>query len=477
MSLFVLLRAIALTSVCLWPLNPTTASAQVTTETTSDETTQGGETDRSEKPAIESDVDPEVDLDLQSLRKVWKTIEEVHWDRDLIAERWADILPEYEAKLGETESGEEARAVIAAMISRLGQSHFGIIPASVYERQAELGIEKGNGSLGMAVRWLDGELVVTRVRQAGPAAQAGIQTGDRIDQIRGKTASEIAERAGEAAQHEAGRAETFTGLIAEAMLGGPVAETVDLAWTDSTGKAHQQAIELAQSVGDFATFGNLPAVEVILESEVRRGGVLVYRFTSFFNPLPAVMEMKKLMEEQTEAKGLVFDVRGNRGGIILMASALCNWLTTEPTLFGVMKMSDSELKLRLNPRKPHFAGRVVVLVDDLSISSAEILAGGLRDAGMATIIGTQTAGLVLPSMVSTLPNGDRFQFAISDFTTGNGTRLEGDGVVPDIVVKPTRASLAGGRDPIMDAAIEWIEMNSDKSAPETTPKAANDSAR
>ncbi|MEO1617982.1 MAG: S41 family peptidase [Planctomycetota bacterium] len=411
----------------------------------------------SQKARADEPAPAEQDVQLETLRKVWQTIDEVHWDRELIEEKWSGILPEFEEKLSKTEDVDGARNVIQGMIDRLGQSHFGIIPSGIYKRQNELGIEKGSGTLGMQIRLIDGELIVTRVSPESPAAEAGLQVGDRLDQIRSKSADEIIQKASESAEFKAGRAETYVGLIAEAMLGGSVGNKVSVHWTDGNDDSQQSDIVLGPSEGTFAEFGNLPAAEVVMKTKVLPGGVVYYHFSSFFNPVQLVTKMKTLMEEQSDSKGLILDVRGNRGGIVLLACGISNWLTTEPTAIGIMKSKTSELKLRLNPRKPHFDGKVVVLIDELSISAAEILAGGLQDATLATVIGSQSAGLVLPSIVSQLPNGDRFQYAISDFQTGEGRRLEGTGVTPDMVVPVSQESLRAEGDPVLKRALALIE--------------------
>ena len=51
----------------------------------------------------------------------------------------------------------------------------------------------------------------------------------------------------------------------------------------------------------------------------------------------------------------------------------------------------------------------------------------------------------------------RLLHAIADFVTADGTRLEGKGVVPDEIVKMDRKALAEGRDPVLAAALAWID--------------------
>ena len=85
-------------------------------------------------------------------------------------------------------------------------------------------------------------------------------------------------------------------------------------------------------------------------------------------------------------------------------------------------------------------------------------AAALQDTGRAQIFGSRTAGAVLGSTVERLPNGDRFQYAISDYVSVTGRRLEGHGVIPDVAVGLTRDALLNGHDPVIDAAVEWIRQ-------------------
>jgi carboxyl-terminal processing protease len=110
----------------------------------------------------------------------------------------------------------------------------------------------------------------------------------------------------------------------------------------------------------------------------------------------------------------------------------------------------------INPRLDTFDGPLAILVDGLSISTSEILAGGLQDLKRARIFGTNTAGAALPSQVEKLPNGDAFQYAVADYVSFGGKRLEGAGVKPDVEVRPDRKMLLAGKDAILEAAVRWI---------------------
>jgi carboxyl-terminal processing protease len=96
-------------------------------------------------------------------------------------------------------------------------------------------------------------------------------------------------------------------------------------------------------------------------------------------------------------------------------------------------------------------------VDSGSASTSEIFAGGMQELGRAVVVGERTAGAALPSVIQKLPTGALFQYAIGDFKTPKGTLLEGRGVIPNQVVKLTRAGLLAGRDLSLEAAVSALQ--------------------
>jgi hypothetical protein len=85
------------------------------------------------------------------------------------------------------------------------------------------------------------------------------------------------------------------------------------------------------------------------------------------------------------------------------------------------------------------------------------MAAALQETKRARVVGTRTKGESLPAEYTTLPNGDVFLYAVMDFVTGEGKRLEGIGVAPDVEVALTQESLLEGRDLVLEAAVNWID--------------------
>jgi carboxyl-terminal processing protease len=134
-----------------------------------------------------------------------------------------------------------------------------------------------------------------------------------------------------------------------------------------------------------------------------------------------------------------------------------------PRSLGTLRTRDSELRLIANPRlvSPDgtrvspYGGRLAILVDETSYSASEVFAGGMQAAGRARVFGAQTPGGALPALMRKLPNGDVLEYAIADFVTVSGERIEGRGVTPDERVERSRASIAAGEDAVLDAAVRW----------------------
>ena len=181
------------------------------------------------------------------------------------------------------------------------------------------------------------------------------------------------------------------------------------------------------------------------------------RFNVFLDIPRLIPAFEKTLASCQPCDGLIVDLRGNPGGIGGMAMGMAGFLVERPNQrLGTMFMRDATLNFVINPRPSVFTGPVAILIDGTSASTAEILAGGLRDIGRARIFGTRSAAAALPSVFTRLPNGDGFQYAVANYVSQGGQALEGTGVTPDEEVHLTREGLLAGHDAIIDAALAWI---------------------
>jgi carboxyl-terminal processing protease len=394
---------------------------------------------------------------VESFEFVWKTIRDKHFDPKLGGLDWQGVHDTLRPKVDAATTMKDARAAISEAIDRLHQTHFGIIPADLYE-----GLEnpnEGPGEIGLDVRLIEGRAVVSAVAEGQPADRAGVKTGWVVDRIGGKPVKELLKTA-EAAYANTGLVSAHQAWTVISRLHGAVGSKIAVDFLDDKDKPVHLDLTAGKPAGVAATFGNLPTFYVQFTAKRVDRTVAYVSLNVFFDLVNVLKKFGEAIEASRDADGLIIDLRGNPGGIGAMSFAMVGWLVSEPGLkLGTMITRVGSLNFSIQPRRQPFKAPVAVLVDELSMSTSEIFAGGLKDLKRARVFGTKTPGAALPSTVEVLPNGDRFQYAFANYVSTGGKPLEGAGVVPDVETPLTRALLLEGRDPALEAAVSWIRSS------------------
>ncbi len=399
-------------------------------------------------------------LNIDSFEKVWTTIRDKHWEKKPGGLDWQAIHEEFRPKIEKAESTDAARQVMQAMLGRLKETHFAIIPSAVYDEADSAGDSHlmGDGSPGIDLRVVDGHAVVTRVDPGSPAEKAGVKTGWIISTVEGKDLDAAVQKLkADPDIHEL--------VLVRAVLSrltGPVGGKLHVVFRDGSNQDRAMELELASPRGEISKFGNLPAQRVWVETK-KVGGAGYIAFNMFLDLGRVMGRFGDEVSSCMKCDGLIIDLRGNPGGIGGMAMGIAGWLIDKQGLnLGNMYTRDSTIHFAVNPQVNVFHGPVAVIVDGMSASTSEIFAGGLKDLGRVRVFGERTAAAALPSVIEKLPNGDGFQYAVANYISEGGKPLEGIGVTPDTPVQVTRQALLAGHDPALDAALEWIEKQKGK---------------
>lgn len=408
---------------------------------------------------------------LDSFDMVWQTIKDVHWDEKRAGEAWDKLREELRPQVEKAESIEEVRVILGKLLGNLGQSHCGIIPIDSYEIVEEQSRMGGEGTSGLTIRYVENQLVVTQVGTDSPADRAGIKPGWVLVSVARLLespeasesdssvilATDLIERTKKSVENQVTRFETAVGLAATGLVSGSIGEKLVLKLLDNQDREQSIEILLEKGSGVPTKMGHLPLINVEFHSKLLTDDVGYISFNAFFDPSRLMKEFQKAVnEDYAKSKGLIIDLRGNMGGMVLLTMGMSGWFADDKVKLGVMQMKSSPLNLVVNPRKPRYRGPVAVLIDECSISAAEIYAGGLKDIGAAKVFGQRSAGLVLPSNVTKLPNNDGFQYVTADYSSASGHVLEGSGVEPDEPIVLTRQSIQSDDDPVLLAARRWI---------------------
>jgi len=410
----------------------------------------------SERPRADQDWHA---LAVASFDEAWQTINDSYFDPTFGGVNWRQVRADLAPKIASAETPDQARAVIRDMLARLGQSHFALLAASATEPPP------GPASVPVDVRLFRDEVIVTGVERDSTAWRAGMRPGDVLVAVDG-----VSTRAMVGALGDRTALLTAWRRVVHA-LHGPERSVarIDIATSRPDGNTRVTTLSVPRlrESGELVAVGNLPPM--LVRSQVRAMktpasrsvGVIGFNvwMTAVTAPFAAAIDAYR------SSDGLVIDLRGNPGGLAEMIRGLSGHLLDEPALLGRMRMRGVELEFRANPRRSTddgrrvvpFSGPVAILVDELTGSASECFAGALQSLGRARVFGATTMGQALPAVTRRLSNGDVLLYAIGDFVTSTGQRLEGRGVIPDEAVPMSLQALAAGHDAALDAALLWID--------------------
>ncbi|RMH28979.1 MAG: hypothetical protein D6692_04740 [Planctomycetota bacterium] len=420
---------------------------------------------------------------LPDFDRAWELVRDTHYDENYNGVDWNAVRDELRPRAEMARTRAEMRALINEMVSRLNQSHFGIIPQEVETPDAlaetatadnsatpeiPTGDGDGNADPGIDFRVIDGRAIVTAIRTGSAAERAGVRTGWIISKVRDRDITAIITDLAEAVGEHT--SQIYALQTIERMIDGRPGTTIEITFLDGADAEHTLDLMRNNPPGMPVKFGNLPTINTYFEhrwltaEETGDPDAKVGYIAFNIFMIPVAPQFERAMYEFKDADGVIIDLRGNPGGVGAMAGALGRFFVTEKKNLGTMSMRGAELQFNAEPvavtsageRLPPFTGPVAMLIDSASASTSEVFAGGMRAIGRITTFGQRTAGMALPAAMDRLPSGDVLLHAIADYVNSDGTRLEGDGVPADVEVPLNRKDLLDGIDAPLREAAHWI---------------------
>jgi carboxyl-terminal processing protease len=274
--------------------------------------------------------------------------------------------------------------------------------------------------IGMIVRPGGGALFVSDVYDGSPAAKAGILPGDEIVSIDGAPYREIGS------------------------FRDKVGRSVDVLIRRSRGAEPMVVKVQVERLRPLETFEKAIAESA---SIVERDGLKIGYIRVW--TLAARRSMSNVAEALAEgplkdADGLVLDLRGRWGGGSSDAAEL---FVGDTPPFRLIERNGEVTLANVRWHKP-----VVAIIDEGTRSGLEVFAYALQ-ANDVRLVGSTTAGALLAGRAYVLPDDSLLEIAVSDAVIGDGVRLEGAGVKPDLAVGFS-LPYSAGKDPQREAAIE-----------------------
>ncbi len=190
----------------------------------------------------------------------------------------------------------------------------------------------------------------------------------------------------------------------------------------------------------------------IITTEKRAGGVFVIKLHHFTEN--ASFEFRKAIKEffESGSKKLVFDLRNNPGGFLLISVDIASWFLPAGDVVARERFADgSEEIYRSSGYRLLQDVPTVVLVNEGSASASEIVAGALRDIRGIKLVGTKTFGKGSVQEVQNLAGGSSLKVTIAKWLTPKGEEINGTGLEPDVKVELPKTE---DQDPKVDLIME-----------------------
>ncbi|MCB0121050.1 MAG: S41 family peptidase, partial [Caldilineaceae bacterium] len=159
---------------------------------------------------------------------------------------------------------------------------------------------------------------------------------------------------------------------------------------------------------------------------------------------------------QRDAQGVIFDLRGNSGGLLREAVKVANIFLEDSTIL-LERFSDGREEIyQTTGRAVTKDLPLVVLVNEGSASASEIVAGALQDNHRAQLLGTVTYGKGSVQLPHTLEGGSIMRVTVARWYTPHDRTIDGEGLTPDILVEIDEEERNSDRDPQLDAALQLL---------------------
>lgn len=184
--------------------------------------------------------------------------------------------------------------------------------------------------------------------------------------------------------------------------------------------------------------------------------LMIWKMPTFESGEQVVDDM---MRKVRKHKALVLDLRGNPGGAVETLKHMIGCFIDHDVKVGDLKRRKETKPLLAKTQSGVFTGKVIVLIDSRSASSAEVFARVIQIEKRGTVIGDRSEGAVMVAQPYDYQLGANVivlyaaSITDADLIMTDGKSLEKTGVTPDELLLPTAADLAAKRDPVLARAV------------------------
>ena len=400
---------------------------------------------------------PDSGYQLLGLFRFWNMVQYFYPNRDIMADApatspnyWDSVLEESIPSIALAQDSLTYQQELMRFIAKINDTHANLW-SSLAARPPI-----GSCQLPVDVRFVEGRPLVIRHISATAGPSSGLLPGDLIEQLDGVPIDDLLKQWGPlyADSNEAARLRD----IGQYMTRGPCgAAAVVVRRGESSLNLTSSRVPISSLDFSASYTHDLPgdAFQMISDqiAYLKLSSVQAAKSASYIRAAAGT-------------KGLIIDIRNYPSEFVVFT--LGRLLVSEPTDFVRFTYGDVTnpgafhwgQPFRLTPQQPHYRGKVVILVDEVTQSQAEYTTMAFRTAPLATVIGSTTAGADGNVSMVPLPGG------FISYISGIGVfypdkwPTQRVGIIPDIEVRPTIEGIRAGRDELLERAIQVVSPES-----------------
>ncbi len=389
---------------------------------------------------------PDTGFRLLSLFRYWNIIQYYFPYKNLIEEDWKDVLTEFIPRFIDAKDETDYTLTTLELIGRIHDTH-----ANIYGGNLVLNNYFGQRYAAPIVKFVENKPVIAGFYNEKFGEETGLKSGDVICSINNKPVEEIiSERL---KYFPASNYPVKLRNIAFSLL-----RTNDSLIDNEIIRENKKESKIlkAYTSNEINRNKNFQSADTCFKM-INKDIAYINNGTLKRAYLPAIWK------EVENTKGLIIDIRNYPSDFPIYE--LCNYLMPESTPFVKFSNGSIESPGLFTFTEPYnagkknenyYKGKVVILVNEVSQSSAEYHSMAYRVNPNSIIIGSTTAGadgnvsqIYLPGGISTMISGIGVYYP-------DGRETQRVGIVPDIVVMPTIQGVKESRDEVLEKAIEVI---------------------
>ena len=365
---------------------------------------------------------------IQMYYEAWAGMEENFYNENFHGQNWQKLRDQYATYLPYVSSRANLRLIFNDMLGELNTSHFGFNSSGDEED-----IYHGSKTLATGIIFENNRpFIVNRIVKQGPTdySDINIKKGDQLVAVNGLKINDTENR--------------------EFYFSSPDYSN-EMTLTFSRNKSEFQVNihpTSNNSVRDLIYDEWQDSNQQYINSKSNNRIAYVHMKNMSDEELQKFKE--DLVSEEAYKDGLVLDLRYNRGGNVhdevlkfLSQKTYLNWKYREGKLTGQANFNYGN--------KP-----IVLLINEQSLSDAEMTAAGFKELKLGTIVGTETYRWIIFTSGKSLVDGSYYRLPSWGCYTLDGKNLEAEGVAPDVYVEENFKDRLDGDQPQLDKAIEII---------------------